>query len=207
MNLLQNPLVRTLSLLLMLTGPGWAEQSSDEQSDTQTGPIMSMRQEMTSAFFDYPLTGDADFDFATLIVSLNDRAIEMARWAIDHADDARLVSLAEEVITAKQDRQQRLRQWLERNPEPTPGNDADAVIEAFGYVRERMEQSREERLRSSEPQQAFAEAMIWHYEAAYSVAQTFLQNSVNAQLRLIATEVSRTNSRQIANFTNWLSRQ
>lgn len=196
-------IIQLLSLLLVLAGSVVAAQNAADES----GELAQMRQQMIDEVYDYKLTGDADYDYAALTINLNESALEMSHWMLDHTEDERLRSLAQETIGAQEDALERLRNWFDRYPQPKPADDVTAVVDAYEAVFERMAANAEELDQSSNPEIAYVDALIWHHEMIYSLSQNLVQQSVDAQLRLIATDVSRRSSRQVANLSNWRARQ
>lgn len=198
------PIIQLLSLLLVLAGSVVAEQNaSDEGSE-----LARMRQQMIDEVYDYKLTGDADYDYAALTISLNESALKMSRWMLDHTEDDRLRSLAQETISAQKEALEGLRDWFDRYPQPKPAEeDVQAVVDVYEAVFDRMASTAEELDKATNPEIAYVDALIWHHEIVYALSQNLVQQSVDAQLRLIATDISRRSSRQVATLSNWRARQ
>lgn len=204
MRSLHRQIIQALCILLLLIGSSVAEQTASGES----GELAQMRQQMVEEVYDYKLTGDADYDYAALTISLNESALKMSRWMLDHTEDQRLRSLAQETISAQKEALEGLRDWFDRYPQPKPAEeDVQAVVDAYEAVLDSMASAAEELDKATNPEIAYVDALIWHHEIVYALSQNLVQQSVDAQLRLIATDISRRSSRQMATLGNWRARQ
>jgi uncharacterized protein (DUF305 family) len=94
-------------------GPGMMGQGagpSDPVSQAYRQATMRMHRGMNVA-----LTGDADVDFAHVMIPHHEGAIEMARIALQQGKDPEIRQLAQAVIDAQQKEIQTLRDWLARH--------------------------------------------------------------------------------------------
>ncbi len=168
-------------------------------------PMFEPRESLVGALYDYDLTGDPNYDYARIMVPMNIRAIAMIDTLLDHSEDERLLRVAglmKDEIAAELEA---LQEWQARFSEPTPGDNAEAVKVAIKGVRDRMMEHRDEMEASQETGTAFAAAMVWYHEVAISLTQVTLDYSVDAQLRMLASDIRRDHTRQIAELRNWES--
>ncbi|GGX45263.1 DUF305 domain-containing protein [Saccharospirillum salsuginis] len=186
-----------LGALLMLVGSLSAETGDD------AGPLFNARQAMFNALYDYELTGDPNYDYAQLLVPLNLEAVDMAETLKDESDDDRLLRVANMLKDDVDTEIEALQAWQERFSAPTPGDDADAVTVAFEGVRERMMERRDELQSNDDLEGSAAATLTWYHEAAIALTHVTLEHSVDAQLRLLASDIKRDHTRQIAELRNW----
>ena len=62
-----------------------------------------------------PMTGNADRDFATMMIAHHQGAIEMARIELQYGKDPELRSMAENVIQAQGKEIEQLKRWQQKN--------------------------------------------------------------------------------------------
>jgi uncharacterized protein (DUF305 family) len=68
------------------------------------------------AGMDTPATGDADKDFATMMIPHHQGAIDMAKIELQYGKDEKLRALAEEIIAAQEKEIALLKGWLAAHP-------------------------------------------------------------------------------------------
>lgn len=101
------PRVGSALLLLALVGGGAAGTSartSDRSPDTEDGFRATMNDAVARMHADMhvPYTGDADRDFARMMIPHHQGAIDMAIVELRYGKDARLKRLAQEIIVSQQ---------------------------------------------------------------------------------------------------------
>lgn len=186
-----------LGTLLLLMGPAQAESGGD------TDPLFDARQAMFNALYDYELTGDPNYDYAQIMIPLSLEAVDMAETLMDESDDDRLVRVAEMLKDDVDTELEALQAWRERFAAPTPGDNAEAVKLAFDGVRKSMMARRDELRPGNDLEGSAASTLIWYHETVISLTQATLDHSVDAQLRLLASDIKRDHTRQIAELVNW----
>lgn len=60
--------------------------------------------------------GDADKDFAMMMIAHHQGAIDMAKVELEYGDDPQLRAMAEKVIEAQEKEIAELKEWLAKNP-------------------------------------------------------------------------------------------
>jgi Domain of unknown function (DUF305) len=94
------PLLMVLALLL----GGTAARSSDPVAQAADGfrAMMTAATARMHAAMDVPFTGDADRDFARMMIPHHQGAIDMALVELRYGKDKRLQRLAQEIIVSQQ---------------------------------------------------------------------------------------------------------
>ena len=92
-----------------------------------TFPVLAFAQEPATQAFNAAMekmmadmhmepTGDADKDFAMMMIPHHQGAIDMAKAELEHGDDPQMRALAETVIEAQEKEIAELKEWLAANP-------------------------------------------------------------------------------------------
>ena len=100
----------TLSLFAFNLVPAHADELSDHSALNQA--MNSMKIAMSSV----PMTGSSDVDFAAMMISHHQGAIDMAKVELRYGTDSRLRRLAQEIIVTQQSEIALMRLILEHSP-------------------------------------------------------------------------------------------
>jgi uncharacterized protein (DUF305 family) len=100
----------TLSLFAFSLVPAHADELSDHSALNQA--MNSMKIAMSSV----PMTGSSDVDFAAMMISHHQGAIDMAKVELRYGTDSRLRRLAQEIIVTQQSEIALMRLILEHSP-------------------------------------------------------------------------------------------
>jgi uncharacterized protein (DUF305 family) len=105
-----------LALLVALsgTGPALAQDAMPHHDMTGMHGAMQGMQGMQEQMDEVPMTGDADIDFATMMIPHHQGAIDMAEAELAHGKDPELRKLAQEIIAAQKREIAFLEQWLQK---------------------------------------------------------------------------------------------
>lgn len=104
---------------MMGQGPGMHQSGQrahampkDPASQAYMQSMGKMNRDMRSK----PMTGNADQDFARMMVSHHQGAIDMARVELEHGTDPTLKTMAQKVIDDQTKEIQELQDWLKQHP-------------------------------------------------------------------------------------------
>ena len=95
-------------MLGLLAAAGWSMQATAGDTSRHTHPKGMRRpfdagmQKMMSAMHAAPVTGNADVDFAAMMVPHHEGAIDMARRELQSGSDPTMRRLAQEIIVTQQ---------------------------------------------------------------------------------------------------------
>ncbi len=94
--------------------PGMAMPDRPAGGDT----MMSSMDRMTKDMAAVPMTGNADRDFAGMMLPHHQGAVDMARYELAHGKDPVMRKLAREVVAAQGREMALMRRWLATHPAP-----------------------------------------------------------------------------------------
>lgn len=111
------PMLAALSLLLLPVSGACAQSMDMSTHSTMQTPagkaLTDVNGKMMQSMHAAP-TGDADRDFAAMMLAHHEGAVGMAKVELQHGRDAELRALAEAIIAAQGPEIEQLRAWLER---------------------------------------------------------------------------------------------
>ena len=108
---MQKQVVTTMALLAVLLTGVWA-QSDQGEIKMMHQSMQTMMQRMQAA----PMSGDADHDFAAMMVPHHQGAIDMARMELQYGKDPTLRTMAQNMVTSQEKEITRMQAWLHNHP-------------------------------------------------------------------------------------------
>lgn len=84
--------------------------------DPASRAYMDSMRTMNEGMMGQPMTGDADRDFASMMLAHHQGAVDMARVQLDHGKDPELRKMARKVIDDQTKEIAELKAWLDRHP-------------------------------------------------------------------------------------------
>lgn len=206
----------TLSAIAVLFAAcNQAEQKHDEKghslmkqgySNTENVMMQAMDTSMM-AMHEIKPTGNADYDFASMMIPHHEGAIGMAETFLKQSNSATLISFAKEVIIAQKKEIKMLNEFLiTANKEPI--KDAEKFKKAMdNSMMSMMDGSYSYRMGkiklTNNIDKDFVMLMIPHHQSAVDMAKAYLPYSGNAQLKSIAEQILKAQEEEI----KWLEKQ
>ena len=153
---------------------------SDEENRLDTQPyndnqMMSLMHVMSAEMDAMTMTGDADDDFAAMMIMHHQGAINMGNLQIDKGNVAELKTMAQTMITMQQAEIAELELFLENH---TPTSSPTGV--AWGMEAEAamaiMTKDADLQILTGDTDNDFASLMIQHHRSATAMAQSLLHH-------------------------------
>lgn len=171
--------------------------SASAKPATMMGIMDAMMQQMHGM----KATGDADCDFAQMMIVHHQGAIDMAMLLLREGTDTTLRKMAVGIVSAQQGEIAEMRRLLNGLPAPAanPGTDEGAMMQAM------MGTMRDDPHPSGDVDKDFARMMIPHHESAVAMAKVELQQGRHAELKQMAQKMIDDQTREIGQFKSWLA--
>jgi uncharacterized protein (DUF305 family) len=108
--------------------PSFAQQSRGMEDHSQgamqhsmpdtpaSQAYMQSMDKMNQSMMSQPMTGDADYDFATMMRAHHQAAVDMAKAEIQYGKDPELTKMARKMVEDQSKEIKQLTEWLERHP-------------------------------------------------------------------------------------------
>ena len=155
-----------------------------------------------------PLTGDADADFARLMITHHRSAVDMARIELQYGGDQAVLGLAKR-IAAQQSEIDQLTAWQKTHPTTAPASaaaDGAAANAAYATASDRMMSGMmgDSMAHSGNADRDFVKMMIPHQQGAIDMANVQLRYGGDPELKALAQKVVSTGQSEIAEMNAWL---
>ena len=106
--------------IVLAAAPAMAQQSQGMQHDMPNTPAsrayMQSMATMNKTMMSQPMTGDADHDFASMMRSHHQAAVEMAKAEIQYGKNPEMKKMAEKVVADQSKEIKQLDKWLDSHP-------------------------------------------------------------------------------------------
>lgn len=110
----QRGYIAAIAAMALLTSPFWGgAQAADK--DAKSMPSMDANKSKMEDMKDMPMTGHADYDFATMMKKHHEMAVDMAQTELQSGKDPTLRSMAKKIITAQKKEIKQFDQWLAKH--------------------------------------------------------------------------------------------
>jgi uncharacterized protein (DUF305 family) len=194
----------TLPLVLVL-----AMSSCDDSDDGlivqdhDKNEFMTIMHNMNAQMDAMEMTGDADHDFASMMIVHHQGAIDMATLLLKKGDDEVIRSMAEHLISEQQAEQQKLNEFVKTHtPEPS-----EIGQEYNNEMMKSMEKSKNLKdivVLTGDADEDFAQLMIVHHQTANDNAQAIIHHSHHQEIIDMAKTMSADQTQEMIELSDWL---
>jgi uncharacterized protein (DUF305 family) len=155
-----------------------------------------------------PLTGDADADFARLMITHHRSAVDMARIELQYGGDGAVLGLAKR-IAAQQPEIDQLTAWRKTHSTRAPADaaaDGAAANAGYATASDRMMSGMmgDSMAHSGNADRDFVKMIIPHQQGAIDMANVQLRYGRDPELKALAQKVVSTGQAQMAEMNAWL---
>ena len=180
------------------------DHKMDEMKD-HSSELMAPMTSMMAKMKDMKMTGDFDYDFANMMISHHQAAIEMAQVEVQKGTDAALKTMARGMIAAQQSEIAAFRDILKDYKVPaTNTKDAHAHGEMTETMDKMMKLMGESKM-TGNVDKDFAMMMIPHHEAAVTMSGDELSHGKNLELKKMAQKILEDQTKEVADLKTWLA--
>ena len=165
--------------------------------------MATMSRDMNAA-----ITGDADIDFATMMIPHHQGAIDMAKVQLEYGKDPELRKLSEAIVTAQESEITFMKGWLAKHPAPTEGSEhAQHTPAGIAYMAgmEKMNTDMNAAM-TGDADRDFVIMMIPHHQGAIDMAKVQLEHGKDAELHALSEGIVKAQETEIAFMKDWLAR-
>jgi uncharacterized protein (DUF305 family) len=171
--------------------------------DHDKNEFMTIMHTMNSQMDAMQMTGDADHDFASMMVIHHQGAIDMANKQLDKGDDATIKGMAQQIITKQTSEKAELTSWLQ-NHTPEPNAQGQRFDTEMMQTMEKMKNWKDIQVLTGDADIDFSELMIVHHQTAVDNAESLLHHGDDDDMREKATMMIEDQNKEITEMAAWL---
>lgn len=148
------------------------------------------------------MTGNADYDFASMMIPHHEGAVVMAEAVVADGKSPELIAFSKKVIEAQQKEIKMLSDFL-KTASDKPTENATEFKNALDASMVPMMKAMEKAKLTNNVDKDFVALMIPHHQSAVDMAKAYLPYASNAQIKLMAQQIIRAQEDEI----KWLKTQ
>ena len=177
--------------------------------DTQNAPphtqaYLAMMNKMGDEMSKAGNLADADTAFAKGMIPHHIGAVEMAKVQLEYGKDETMRKLAQAIIDGQQAEIDLMNGWL--NGKDTTTQNANAP-HAKAYALDNSHSEMMTAIYETDPDVAFAKAMIPHHKGAVNMAKVQLQFGKDEKMKKLAQDIIKAQEPEIKLMQDWLKQQ
>jgi uncharacterized protein (DUF305 family) len=186
------------------------QQKNDEQThvgmnhgETKTENVMM--QAMDKSMMDMhkaKMTGNADYDFASMMIPHHEGAVAMAEDVVKSGKSAELIAFSKNVIIAQQQEITMLKEFL-KTASQRPSSNAEAFKKALAASMVPMMDGMAKVKLTNDIDQDFVALMIPHHQSAVDMAKAYLPFATDQKIKSLAQQIIQAQEEEI----KWLKTQ
>ncbi|TDE09380.1 DUF305 domain-containing protein [Dyadobacter psychrotolerans] len=171
--------------------------------DHDTNAFMTIMHSMNAQMDAMKMTGDADHDFASMMVMHHQGAIDMANKEIEIGNDANIKAMAQQIIDKQTAEKTDLTEWLKSHT-PQSNAEGQAFDAEMIEVMAKMKNWKDIQVLTGDADADFSELMIVHHQTATDNASSILHHGHHADIKEMASMMIKDQNKEITDLAAWL---
>ncbi len=151
------------------------------------------------------MTGDYDLDFVNMMIIHHQAAIAMSEVEVINGIDAKIKTMAQNIITAQRAEINQMEQFAKNYKMPKTKSDMSEMHNEFSEMMREMRDSMKNMHMSGNVDKDFVMMMIPHHETAVTMAEAELKHGNQSQVKKMAKKMIVDQTKEIAELKAWLS--
>jgi uncharacterized protein (DUF305 family) len=196
-----------LMLVLPLLSFGVFSCNEDDEGLKTQGhdknEMMTLMHKMSAEMDAMTMTGDADHDFAMMMIMHHQGAIDMGNKEIEKGDDVIIKAMAQTMITMQQAEIVELQAFLQGHAAVNSAEGQEWDMEAMNAM-EKMDKNSDLDVLTGDIDHDFAILMINHHQSATEMAQSLLHHGHHDELKEMANMMIEDQTKEINDLQTWL---
>lgn len=154
------------------------------------------------------MTGDADIDFARMMIPHHQGAIDMAKVQLQYGKNPELRKLSEAIVGAQEGEIAFMKGWLDKHPAPAEASEHAMHMPAgMAYMAGMEKMSKDmNAAMTGDADRDFVVMMIPHHQGAIDMAKVQLEHGKDTELRTLSEGIIKAQETEIAFMKDWLAK-
>lgn len=185
-----------------------SHDSTSHASSSERTEMATVLDNMMKDMHQAEMTGNADLDFAVMMKSHHEGAVEMAEEELKSGKDEAIKQMAREIAGAQKTEIEELDEFISSHKNAAKNYDPAAKNNGFGKVMDKsmkMMMELPELVAGSSVDEQFVALMIPHHQSAVYMAEGLLQYGKDPKLMEMAKKMIADQNREIDAFKKWRS--
>ena len=174
------------------------KDSRDMKMDNELMTSMNTMMDKTSSM---KMSGDFDMDFANMMIEHHQSAIDMSELEIKSGNDAKLKDMAQKIIAAQTEEIGKLKEIVKNSKASKMKMGEGELEKSMSEMKTAMSGMK----MTGNINKDYAMMMMTHHESAVSMFKMELKNGMNEQLKEMAHQGIKEQTKEINEFKSWLS--
>ncbi|WP_162141791.1 DUF305 domain-containing protein [Daejeonella oryzae] len=175
----------------------------------QTSGFTTAMHQMMNDMHQIPMSGNVDKDFAIMMKSHHQGAVEMSQYQITNGKDETLKNMAVKIDQEQKAEIKELERIIESLDKAPKNYDPKKKESGFAQVLDEnmqmmMDMSKMDTSMATDHQ--FVAMMIPHHQSAVHMAEGFVQYGKDERLLNLAKKIIVSQKKEIIDFNNWMNR-
>ncbi len=184
------------------------EDTADDQLETEMpmeNALMKSMEVSNDSINKVKATGDFDYDFAKLMLSHHQMAVDMSQVVIAQGTDATVKNMAKAIVAVQQTEISELQFFIKNRKILKTNLQSSESTEVANEMKSMMDKMQDVKM-SGEVDKDFVAMMIPHHESAVTMAKKQLLFGSDDGLKALAKNIIKNQNFEIESFKVWQSK-
>jgi len=165
--------------------------------------MMSIMHAMNDKMDAMQMSGDADQDFANMMILHHQGAIDMANKELEKGNDQTIKAMAQQIVAKQTSEKAGLTTWLQSHIS-TPNAEGQAFDAETMKEMEKMKNWKDIQVLTGDTDEDFAALMIIHHQTATDNASAILHHGHHDEIKEMAKMMIEDQNKEITDLAAWL---
>ncbi len=151
------------------------------------------------------MTGDFDYDFASMMIHHHQGAIDMSQIELSKGSDVQVKGWAQKIIDAQKAEISQFQQFTASNKPTEMKMEAGEQHNEIHEIHEKMDKDMNSMAMTGNADKDFVMMMKVHHQSAVSMAEDELSHGKKYEMKKMAQKIIEDQNKEIKEFNDWLA--